>query len=151
MKKLILIYLLFAGLQTFACDCIVYTDPKVHIPKVDMVFTGKVVELIKVATEETEIPSFFDTILGGEEQWKAMNPDQYYARVIMIENIKGKQVRKDTMFFTSQLTNCDPRYELNQSYLFFANTTIDGQFIMAHCTPWGKLEDCAETIEKLEK
>ena len=47
-----------------------------------------------------------------------MNPEQYYSRVVMIENIKGKKMRTDTLFFVSDFINCNPTYELNQSYLF---------------------------------
>lgn len=151
MKKLIQTYLLFAGLQTFACDCIVNSDPNSYMRTVDMVFTGKVVELIKVETEEIPIPAFLDTIPGGREHWKAMNPDQYYARVLMIENIKGKKVRTDTLFFISEFTKCDPIYGLNQSYLFFADQTKDGKYMMVHCTPWGILKETEKTIKELKK
>jgi len=150
MKKLILTYILFSGLQTLACDCIIYSDTKTYLQKVDLVFTGKVVELIKVESEETEIPNFLGTIPGGREQWKALNPDQYYARVLMIKNIKGDTVIKDTLFFTSEFTNCDPTYELNQSYLFFADPTEDDKYKMVHCTPWGTLKETEQKIKELK-
>lgn len=116
-----------------------------------MVFTGKVVELIKVESEVIEVPKFLDTIPGGKEQYKAMYPDQFYAKVIMTENIKGDTLKVDTLLFTSEFTNCDPIYEINQSYLFFADKTEDNRYMMTHCTPWGKLEDCGQTIEELKK
>ena len=153
MKKLILTYLLFTGLQTFACDCIVYSDSKVYLPKVDLVFTGKVVELIKVETEEIEIPDFFDTIPDGIDQYQNMykNQNLYYAKVIMTENLKGNRVRTDTLLFVSEFTNCDPTYELNQSYLFFADRTENEKYMMVHCTPWGTLKETEQAIKKLKK
>jgi hypothetical protein len=127
-----------------------YSDPTWYLSEVDMVFTGKVVALVKMESKEIEIPEFLDTIPKGKEQWKSMNPDLYYAKVVMIENLKGNTVRTDTLFFTSSFTNCDPYYELNESYLFFANPTKDNQYIMEWCTPWGKIEDCEQTISKLK-
>ena len=151
MRTLVVIYFLVSSLQVLACDCIVYSDSKDYLTEVDLVFTGKVVELVKAETEEVGIPEFFDTIPDGREQWKAMNPDQYYARVIMIENIKGSITQTDTLFFVSEFTNCEPRYEISQSYLFFANKMKDNIHMMVACTPWGKLEDCEQTIEELKK
>ena len=151
MRTLVVTYFLASSLQALACDCIVYSDTKDYLLEVDMVFTGKVVELVKAETEDVEIPEFFDTMPDGKEQWKAMNPDQYYARVIMIENIKGDTTQTDTLFFVSELTNCDPIYEVSQSYLFFANKEKDNRYMMVACTPWGKLEDCEQTIEELKK
>jgi hypothetical protein len=151
MKKLILTYLFFLGLQSIACDCIIYTNTNGYLSEVDMVFVGKVVDLIKIENEEIKIPEFLDSIPGVRKQWKTMNPNQYYARVLMVDNIKGKILRTDTLFFTSEFTNCDPKYELNQSYLFFADKTKNEQYIMTHCTPWSKLEDSKETIANLRK
>src|SRR5690554_6111248 len=108
MRTVIGIYLLLSSIQALACDCIVYSDPKTYLSEVDMVFTGKVVELIKVESELIEVPKFFDTIPGGKEQYKAMYPDQFYAKVIMTENIKGDTLKVDTLLFTSEFTNCDP-------------------------------------------
>ncbi|PKL80849.1 MAG: hypothetical protein CVV25_02730 [Ignavibacteriae bacterium HGW-Ignavibacteriae-4] len=149
--KIILIFaLLVVTYESTACDCEIYSDKKVYLSEVDFVFIGKVVELIRAESIDIEIPQFIDTVPKLREDWKKMYPDRYYAKVIMIENIKGKKVMSDTMFFTSEFTNCDPRYELIQSYLFFADRLKDNQFIMTHCTPWGKLEDCEEIIEQLK-
>lgn len=151
MRTIIGILLLFLSFKTLACDCKVSADTRTYLSEVEFIFTGKIVELIKAETKESEIPVFLDTIPGAKEQWRRMNPDQYYARVIMIDNIKGNTLKTDTLLFISEFTNCDPRYELNQSYLFFADQIEFGKFRMVHCTPWGKLEDSKRTIEELKK
>jgi len=150
MKTLTAILVILSGFQTFACDCILHNDLKLYLPEFDMVFTGKVVELIKVETDETKMPKFLDTTPNGREQWKSMHPDQLYARVVMIDNIKGDTIRTDTLLFTSKFTNCDPIYEQDQSYLFFADYTKEGQYIMTHCTPWGRLEKSQKIIKKIK-
>ncbi|MER3328848.1 MAG: hypothetical protein RIF34_04655 [Candidatus Kapaibacterium sp.] len=145
---LILTSLVFTYEST-ACDCVIYSDKSIYLSKVDLVFTGKVVELIRAESKEIEIPQFIDTVPKLRDDWKKMYPDRYYARVILIDNIKGNNIEIDTMFFTSEFSNCDPSYKINQSYLFFADRLKNNQFKMAHCTPWGKLEDSEEIIEKL--
>ncbi len=152
MRNLLIIVLLSISYKAFSCDCTMYSDPKVYISKVDLIFTGKVVELVKAKSIAVDMPDFFDTIPDGAEQWKKLNPDNYfYAKVVMTQQIKGGVSKTDTLFFTSNFTNCDPIYQLDQSYLFFAQKTDDGKYIMTPCTPWGILKESKHTIEALTK
>ncbi len=151
MKTLPFLLGLLFSVQAYACDCSLLSNPKSYLNSVDFVFTGRVVELVKVETKDIEIPEFMDTVPELREQWWSLyKNDFYYARVVVLENIKGTFVSTDTLLFVSEFTNCDPTYELNQSYLFFADHQKNGRYMMTQCTPWRKLEDSQNTILELK-
>jgi hypothetical protein len=124
-----------------SCDCIMYPI-EWYIDKVDIIFTGKVVELLdKIDTNE-----LFNTPKNRE----FYKDKAYMVKVLVLEKLKTGKLKSDTLEFVSDFSNCDPIYELGETYLFFADKTKDRKFKMTHCTYWGKIEDSKENIEKLK-
>ena len=142
MKHIILtIFILCTGYKTYACDCIIYPI-ETYIKKVDIIFTGKVIELLDTINAD----KYIDT----PENIQFYKGKAYTVRVLIIERLKTGQNKSDTLEFASDYTNCDPIYKLNESYLFFADKTESEKFKMTHCTYWGTLDESKGNIEKLK-
>lgn len=118
----------------------------------DLIFTGKVIDLVEMeCDEEKTLPEFLDTLKNRDYYLNQLYPKRFYAKVLIIKEIKNTKVTTDTQFFVSDFTNCDPEYELNQIYLFFANEAGNNKYKMAHCTPWDKLEYATDKVDILIK
>ncbi len=140
-RTIITILLLNAAYCSCACDCIMFPIDS-YIKKVDYIFTGKVIEVLDSID--------FEDIIDTPNNRAYMKDRGYRVRVVIIEKIKTKQLKYDTLEFTSDFSGCDPVYKLNESYLFFADKTKSGKFKMVHCTYWGPLEESKDKIKKLK-
>lgn len=138
---IITILMLGAFKSSYACDCILY-PVETYINKVDVIFTGTVIELV----EKVDTTKFYNT----PQNRKYFENKAYKVKVLIVERLKTGELKSDTVEFTSDFTNCDPIYELNEAYLFFANKAEGGKYKMAHCTRWGLLKDSQENIRKLK-
>lgn len=119
------IYILSAAYYSYTCDCAMHPIES-YIKKVDYIFTGKVIEIL----DTIDADKFIDT-LANRAYFKSKG---YRVKVLIIEKLKTGRLKTDTLEFTSDFSNCDPIYELNESYLFFADKTKDRKFKMTHCT-----------------
>ena len=124
-----------------SCDCEMHTI-EWYINKVDIIFTGRVIELI----DKIDTNQFINTPQNRE----FYSNKSYTAKVLILEKLKTGKLKSDTLEFTSEFSNCDPLYELGETYLFFADKTNDSKFIMTHCSFWGKLDESLENIKELK-
>ncbi len=138
MKNFLTIILFFSALNlSNACDCI--TSPiESHIIKSNFIFTGKVLEVL----DNLESGRFMDT----SENKDFFKDKGYSVRVLVIQKLKTSEFISDTLEFTSDYTNCDPIYKLNESYLFFAEKADSEKFKMSHCTYWSTLDQAKDNI-----
>lgn len=138
MKVILLFLTMFLPLSSsLACDCIMYPLEQ-YIEEVDNILTGTVVELL----EEVDTLQYINTPKNQEYY----SDRGYKVRVVVIEVLKTNELKMDTIEFTSGLTNCDPLYKLGESYLFFADKSNQGKFIMKRCTPWAEMETSQQKI-----
>ena len=141
-NKSITILILCLTYSSFACDCLMYPI-ETYIDKVDIIFTGKVIELM----EQVDTNYYFNTPKLRE----FYKNKSFRAKVLVLKRLKTGELKSDTLEFTSDYTNCDPIYELGESYLFFANKTKNETYKMTHCTYWGTIKDSKKNIKKLKK
>lgn len=128
-----------------------FADETVYLDSVEYVFTGKVIEIIEVPYSDTTLPAWMDTSANRQQFFEMLYPKRHSAKVIMIKNYKSTEPKQDTLFFEYGPTNCDPRYRLNQSYLFFAEEVDVATFKMMHCTPWGTIKETEEILKLYER
>lgn len=128
--------------SSFACDCLMSRQIESYVDKVDIIFAGKVINLLDSVTDDHYY------VLNGAEYYKHR---RYTARILVIERFKTSEVIKDTLDFTSDYSNCDPLYKLGETYLFFANHSRRYWFKLVHCTPWGPTNEVKNGIQRLRR
>ena len=144
MKHLALIITLsFSSLTGNACDCIMHHSVEAYVESVGQVFIGEVIELLDSLDD--------DHYSLNQSTREHLKNKRYTAKVRIVEYLKKGELEIDILVFTSDFTNCDPLYELGESYLFFAEQQEDEKFKMVHCTPWGTLKESQKSIRRLKK
>lgn len=150
MRKLLLIIIFLTFHQSsIACDCVVYNLKK-YYKSIKHIYTGEVIELIEIKYDNIDIPDF---VKGKENQKNYLNkfyPKRYFAKVRVIKSFKNAE-EAEIILLESNFSNCQPNYELNQKYLFFANQTKKRKMMMDDYSPWGKLENSSKNISLLEQ
>ena len=133
---------LYLATNSFACDCEM-KPVETYINSVDIIITGKVIELLDKIDTADYINSQFD-----KEFYKNK---AHLVKVLILKKLKTGNIKSDTLEFTSDFSNCDPIYKLGESYLFFANKTRDEKYKMAQCTWWGTVKESKRNINKICK
>ena len=125
-------------------------DLKSYYKSIKYIYTGKVIELIEVKYDEIMIPEFIESEEQRKEYLKLYYPKRYFAKVRVIKSFK-KVKESEIILLESNFSNCQPSYELGQTYLFFANKIKKGKMMMDVCSPWGTVKNSSKNISKLEK
>ncbi len=140
-KAFITILMICLTYNIYSCDCLKYPIES-DINKVDIIFTGKVIEIL----DKNDTSHFINNPVNKE----FFKDKGYRVKVLILKRLKTGKLISDTLEFTSDFTNCDPLYKLGESYLFFANKCEGGKFKMAHCTWWGTVDKSKGNIKKIK-
>ena len=133
--KLILFLLLTLSTKSIHKSCECFMSPiETDFHNSEFVFTGKIIQVLDTSADAIKS---LNLVIGMK------------AKALVLHEFKTKTLNTDTLEFTTDSTNCDPFYQLGQSYLFFAKKVENGKYKMIHCTHWGLLQDANEDIRKL--